>query len=145
MPIFINFLFIYLLSWLVKFMTYTSSFNIMGLKEKRNIFIWGSCLTSEVNKTSDFIIYIFSLTFLKPQKIVISGKLANYFIVLKSMCFFFKQFTNRDLPYKKVLLNFGTLDRVQSNLITVNTPTMNLCLQGIHSHSQLYIINLKEI
>lgn len=38
---------------------------------------------------------------MKPQKIVISGKLADYFLVLKSMCFFFKQFTNRDLPYKK--------------------------------------------
>lgn len=41
---------------------------------------------------------------MKPQKIVISGKLANYFLVLKSMRFFFKRFTNRDLPYKKVLL-----------------------------------------
>lgn len=104
---------------------------------RKNIFICGSCLTSEVYKTSDFIIFIFSLTFLKPQEIVISGKLADYFLVLKSMCFFFKQFTNRDLPYKKVLLklNFGMLDRIQSNLITVNTPTMNLCLQGIHSHS----------
>lgn len=39
-PIFINFLFIYLLSWLVKFITYTSSFNIMGLKEKKYIHMW---------------------------------------------------------------------------------------------------------
>lgn len=67
---------------------------------------------------------------MKPQKIVISGKLADYFLVLKSMCFFFKQFTNRDLPYKKVLLNFGTLDRIQSNLITVNTPTIKFMLTG---------------
>lgn len=79
---------------------------------------------------------------MKPQKIVISGKLADYFLVLKSMCFFFKQFTNRDLPYKKVLLNFGTLDRIQSNLITVNTPTIKFMLTG-NSFSLLLTIYYK--
>lgn len=87
---------------------------------------------------------------MKPQKIVISGKLANYFLVLKSMCFFFKQFTNRNLPYKKVLLNFGTLDRVQSNLITVNTGyTYNEFMLTGNSFSLLltiyYKLNRNEI
>lgn len=84
-------------------MTYSSSFCIMGIKEKNHhfVFICGPCLTSKVNKIADFknnINIYFFLIFLKPQKIDISGKLANCFSC-KSMCFFLKQFTNRDLPY----------------------------------------------
>lgn len=65
-------------------MTYSSSFCIMGIKEKNHyfVFICGPCLTSKVNKIADFKnnIYFF-LIFLKPQKIDISGKLANCFLV----------------------------------------------------------------